>query len=102
MRLAKIIPTLSGQSLQVTADVFNFLNMLDKDWGINRETSGFEEANVLSLATSGPTYDTRGTANQDDDRAIYSIPTVFPPLRRAITVGSGSRWRIQLGGKYIF
>jgi outer membrane receptor protein involved in Fe transport len=100
MRLAKIIPTLSGQSLQVTADVFNFLNLLDRDWGVNRETSGFEEANVLTVATSGATYDTRGTATQADDRPRYSIPTVFPFQKRAI-VGS-SRWRIQLGGKYIF
>jgi outer membrane receptor for ferrienterochelin and colicin len=100
LRMGKVIPTMSGQSLQLTADVFNLANLLDKDWGINRETSGFEEANVLTLATSGATYDTRGTATQADDRGRYSVPTAFPPLRRAV-VGS-SRWRIQLGGKYIF
>jgi len=98
VRLTKVVPTLSGQSLQLTADVFNFLNLVNKEWGINRETSGFEGASLLTMSTTA--YDTRGTTTQADDRGVYTVPSVMPALRRAV-VGS-SRWRIQLGGKYIF
>lgn len=96
IRLGKVIQTLGGQSLQVTADVFNFLNLVDKNWGLVRETSGFEELNFLSMTG----YDTRGTASQADDRPRFSLPVVLP-FQRRVSVGS-SRWRIQLGGKYIF
>ena len=95
-RLAKVIPTLSGQNLQVTADVFNFLNLLDRDWGINRETAAFQQVNFLT----GTAYTTNGTATQSDDRWIYSVPTTMPAVRRVVV--NSSRWRIQLGGKYIF
>ncbi|HEX7025339.1 MAG TPA: TonB-dependent receptor, partial [Gemmatimonadales bacterium] len=98
LRLGKVIPTLSGQSLEVTADVFNFLNLLNRDWGINRETANFEQVTFLSMSTSA--YDTRGTATQADDRGVYSVPTALPALNRASV--NASRWRIQLGGKYIF
>ena len=96
LRLAKVIPTLSGQNLQVTADVFNFLNLLDRDWGINRETAAFQQVNFLT----GTAYTTNGTATQSDDRWIYSVPTTMPAVRRVVV--NSSRWRIQLGGKYIF
>ena len=99
LRLAKVIPTLSGQKLEVTADVFNFLNLVNKDWGITRETSFFEQVTTwLTMSTSQ--YDTRGTPTQSDDRGVYTVPTAMPALKRAV-VGS-SRWRIQLGGKYTF
>ena len=98
LRLAKVMPTLSGQSLQVTADVFNLANLLDKDWGINRSTSGFENLNFLGVSKTA--YDTRGTATQADDRGVYTVPAALPAFNR-VTVGS-SRWRIQVGGKYIF
>lgn len=100
IRLAKVIPTLSGQRLEVTADIFNFANLLQRKWGLVRETSPFEEANFLTLATSGATLDTRGTATLADDRPRLNVPTVLPVLDR-ITVGA-QRWRIQLGGKYTF
>jgi outer membrane receptor protein involved in Fe transport len=99
LRLAKVIPTLSGQKLEITADVFNFLNLVNKDWGITRETSFFEQVTTwLTMSTSQ--YDTRGTPTQSDDRGVYTVPTALPALNRAV-VGS-SRWRIQLGGKYTF
>jgi len=98
LRLAKVIPTMTGQSFQVTADIFNFLNLLDRDWGIDRSTAGFEQVSLLTMSTTA--YDTRGTAIQSDDRGVYTVPSVMPALRRA-SVGA-SRWRIQFGGKYIF
>ena len=83
LRLAKVIPTLSGQSLEVTADVFNFLNLVNKDWGINRETSFFEQVTTW-LTMSTTQYDTRGTATQSDDRGVYTVPaTAMPALNGA-------------------
>jgi hypothetical protein len=99
LRLAKIIPTMSGQRMEVTADVFNFLNLLNKNWGINRQTNNFEQVTNW-LTMSATAYDTRGTATQADDRGVYTVPATLPALNRAV-VGS-SRWRIQLGGKYTF
>jgi outer membrane receptor for ferrienterochelin and colicin len=98
LRLARAISTVSGQSLLITADVFNFLNLLDREWGVNRETPLVqpEFATLLTMAS----YDTRGTATQADDRGRYTVPSVLPAVNRVI-VGS-SRWRIQLGAKYIF
>jgi outer membrane receptor for ferrienterochelin and colicin len=102
LRLAKVVPTVGGQSFQVTADVFNFANLIKSSWGLYRETSTVEEANVLTAAStaSGGSYDTRGTATQADDRGRYAVPAVFPSIKR-ISV-TNPRWRIQLGGKYIF
>jgi hypothetical protein len=94
LRMAKIIPTMSGQSLQITADVFNFLNLLDRDWGLERSTSGFENLSAGWLTMSTTAYD---VAN---DRGVYTVPAALP-ARKRVQVGS-SRWRIQVGGKYIF
>jgi hypothetical protein len=80
LRLAKVMPALAGHSLQITGDVFNFLNLLNRDWGITRETSNFEQVtNWLTMSTTA--YDTRGTATQSDDRGVYAVPsqTSLPP-----------------------
>ncbi len=98
LRLARAMTTVSGQSLLITADVFNFLNLISRDWGVNRETPLVqpEFATLLTMAS----YDNRGTATQADDRGRYTVPSVLPAVNRVI-VGS-SRWRIQLGAKYLF
>ncbi len=88
VRLAKVIPTIRGQSLEVIADVFNLPNLLNDDWGVVRETSGFQDQTMLRL--SG--YD---TANQ---RGIYTLSL---PVRERVQVDA-SRWRLQLGVRYTF
>lgn len=100
VRFAKAI-ALNGQAFQITADVFNLANLLNKDWGLVRETAAFQQVNLLTMVSSGAVqYDTRGTATQSDDRGIYTVPGTMPALRR-VNVNS-SRWRLQLGGKYTF
>ncbi|MBX3147840.1 MAG: TonB-dependent receptor [Gemmatimonadales bacterium] len=97
VRVAKPIRTLSGQSLLLGVDFFNFLNLVNKNWGINRETAPFEQvSNFLTMAG----YDTRGTATQSDDRGVYTIPNTMPSRNRALV--NSSRWRIQVGAKYLF
>lgn len=91
VRLAKRINTFGSQALEVTWDTFNVLNLINSDWGLNRQTSGFEAATgVLNVAG----WDTAA------NRPRYSVPSTLPSRER-VSVGS-SRWRIQLGLKYVF
>ncbi|MGE0442690.1 MAG: TonB-dependent receptor [Gemmatimonadales bacterium] len=94
-RLAKYITVPGGNRMEISADIFNLLNLMNGDWGLQRETSGFEEFNFLRVVG----FD--GTAN----RPRYDLPKsggniVLPSLRRVQTFGS--RWKVQLGAKYNF
>jgi hypothetical protein len=96
LRLTKVLRTVSGQNLQITADIFNFLNLVNKNWGINRETNFFQQVSFLT----GSTYNTNNTATPIDDRWNYTVPATMPALRRALV--ESSRWRMQFGAKYVF
>lgn len=37
-RLTKVVPTRAGQSPELTADVYNVLNLLNRRWGHSRVT----------------------------------------------------------------
>lgn len=90
-RLVKVIPTVNGQSLELSADIFNLLHLVNWDWGVIRTTSGgpgFENENLLAAAG----YD---VVNQ---RGRYAL-NKRDPNRPNLTA---SRWQIQLGAKYIF
>jgi hypothetical protein len=90
-RLTKVIPTVGGQSIELSADIFNLLHLVNHDWGQVRTTSsgpGFENENLL-----------RQTAyNVALQRGVYALQTRLPN-RPNLT---SSRWQIQLGAKYIF
>ncbi len=95
MRIAKMFRTFSGQGMEITADVFNLLNLINSDWGLIRETNNFDQkSGVLSVAG----WDTRGTADPADDRPKYSVSSVLP-TRDRVSV-EASRWKIQMGVKY--
>ena len=82
-------------TLQFTADIFNFTNLLNKDWGQRRFASqNVQILNVVSQPSDlGPgeapvfLVNERGLENTDqlDDRGIQS-----------------SRWQMQFGLRYIF
>ena len=90
-RLVKVIPTINGQSLELSADIFNLPHLVKWNWGIFKSTSGgpgFENENML-----------RQTAyNTALQRGVYALNTRAPE-RPNLT---SSRWQIQLGAKYIF
>src|SRR5260370_37888238 len=50
MRITKGLPSVRGQHVELTADIFNFLHLINHDWGVIRQTSGFEEANLVNTA----------------------------------------------------
>src|SRR5256886_8735327 len=90
-RLSWAIPTVSGHTLEITADMLNVLNFINSGWGLLRQTgNGFEEQNLIQQ--NG--YD---AAN---GRGIYALSI---PTKNAVTVNSiGSRWVFQLGTRYTF
>jgi len=87
-RIQKLIPTFGGQTMILSLDVFNLLNMIDSDWGLVRTTSAFEGQSLVRLRG----WDTL------NDRGIYSLS--LPIVNRVDPIASV--WRIQLGGKYIW
>jgi hypothetical protein len=90
VRLSKVVPTISGQSLEITADMLNVLNYLNSRWGLTRVTGQNEETNLIRLAG----YD---NVNQ---RGIYALNL---PIKNQVTLNSlGSRWVFQLGARYAF
>lgn len=88
LRATKDFSTGAGQSLELTSDVYNVLNMLNQRWGQYRVTT--LDPGVPLLYLSG--YD---TANR---RGVYrgQLPG-FHQLQDL-----ASRWQMELGARYIF
>ena len=85
-RVAKTVGLPSGQSLELTMDVFNLLRLVGSDWGLFRSTTGFETATLLRQTGYDPA----------NNRPIYDLS--LPQRDRVQT--TSSRWQIQLGAKY--
>src|SRR2546426_2898305 len=88
-RLTKAFPTLSGQSLELSADVYNVLNLLNRRWGQSRFTVlNPPEAPMLELAG----YDAGA------GRGIYRIR--LPKLRQIRDLAS--RWQMEGSVRHVF
>jgi hypothetical protein len=91
------IPTLSGHSLILQVDVFNFLNLLNKDWG-----------SQLLGSTNSPTLVTRRTwvqptAGQPLKLASGAQPVFnFTPFTQFNRTNASSNYALQLQLKYTF
>ncbi len=88
-RVTKMIPTVNGQALEVSLDIFNLPNLLNSDWGVVRSTTGFENQPILN----GRGYDVAHDRNQ------YSLMNMSS--RNAVEAAN-SRYRWLLSGKYTF
>lgn len=88
VRLQKTVPTFNGQMMLLSMDIFNVLNLIDKDWGLIEQTTTFEGVPMLLLRGYDPLY----------NRGVYSLS--LPIVNRVDP--NASVWRIQLGGKYIW
>jgi len=89
-RLSKVVPTIHGQSVEITIDMLNVLNFINSSWGLVRQTSSFEEANLIRLAGYDPVA----------QRGVYTLNL---PVKNAVALNSlGSRWVFQLGARYAF
>ena len=84
-RLSTVIPTAKGQSIELMLDVFNVLNVLNGTWGVQRATEG-----TLILRMVG--YD------EVNQRGVYEFQTRDTQVWDV----EASRWRLQLGARYVF
>jgi hypothetical protein len=81
-RISRIFSLVRGQSLELMADLFNVLNLLDDDWGVRR---GIDNNRLLELVG----YD------HAHSRGIYRV---LPVDQEA---AEGTHWRFQLGARYV-
>lgn len=84
LRLAKSFKTYKTQAFTLSLDVFNFANLLNKDWGVN-----YNLGNQSLLFVSGFNQATQ----QYNYRVNENIGVVLP---------NGTPYQIQLGGRYSF
>jgi hypothetical protein len=89
LRLARRFPLAAGRELELTADLFNVLNVVDSEWGLPAQTEVGGEGHVVPLLQLVG-YD------EAHQRGMYRLV----PVRRFID--TGARWRLQLGGAVSF
>ena len=87
-RVTKALPTISGQSLELTADVYNVLNLINRQWGQSRVTTPEIRAPMLRLVG----YDASA------GRGIYRPQ--LPGLHQIQDLAS--RWQMELSVRYVF
>jgi hypothetical protein len=88
-RLAKTISLGGIQRMEIGVDVFNLPNLLNRGWGLVRETAGQQGVAVLSVDQ----WDVAA------NRPRYRLDSGALPPGRDIQVDA-SRWRIQVGMRY--
>jgi outer membrane receptor protein involved in Fe transport len=84
---------IKGQHLELQADIFNVLNLVNSDWGLFEQEANFENHPAQFLRAVG--YD---AAN---NRPIYSF-TEPSAVRSVVRTPTLSRWRVQVGARYVF
>ncbi len=93
MRISWISPNLKGQRIEVQWDIFNVLNLLNSSWGHLNQVATFETADSQFLRAVG--YDTVAR------RPIYAF-SAPPTITNTVYSPTQSRWRMQLGARYMF
>ena len=84
----------AGQSFELSWDIFNLPNLLDRDWGLYKQVTPFEDADILYTQGFDPT----------NHRFAYQYT---PTPKQVVTdFGTGvfepSVWRMQVGVHYAF
>lgn len=91
-RLAQNVSALRGQNAQITLDILNFGNLLNRNWGLSQFISN-QTDNLLSLGTGNTAADANGHRLY---RAFTARQDIFT------TSNLDSRYQIQLGLRYSF
>lgn len=89
VKVAQSLPSFGGQNLQLTMNVFNFLNLLSEEWGVNQFVSNQNNA-LLRTASTNPV----------DGRVLFRA--FGDGSREFNTSNLNSRYQIQLGVRYSF
>jgi hypothetical protein len=99
LRIMQDIPTIAGQSIQITFDILNVLNLLNSDWGWIRNTGINQTVNLVTFKgldkTVGPDYGKphyvwSGLPVNDGKADPFQPDNIL------------SRWQLQLGIRYNF
>ena len=88
-RIAKSFPTLHGQSFQVSLDIFNLPNLISSSWGLNKQTSSYEDDAILNLV-----------GQQPNGEGIYTMTGSINYVNAIVP--SYNRYRLELSGQYTF
>jgi outer membrane receptor protein involved in Fe transport len=100
-RFGATIPTVGSQGLELSLDLFNVLNFIDRDWGLYKQVSEFE---------NGPRFLNAVGFDAVNNRPVYTFAapaiietTVYGENPSGAQAGvNRSRWTMQLGAKYRF
>ena len=90
-RVSRVFGVSAGQSVELIADVFNLLNLLDADWGVQRAVPIGQpqgQPQLLQLVGWDPVR----------ERGIYHV---LSPDRR-FRDDPATRWRMQFGARWTF
>ena len=79
-------------TLQASLDIFNFTNLLNKDWGKRRFNPNFGEVRPLTTVTGGPEPSFTFDASRFEDGVDEILDNGL----------ASSRWQMQVGLRYIF
>jgi outer membrane receptor for ferrienterochelin and colicin len=86
-------------TLRFTLDIFNFGNLLNKNWGISRITNRTALLNFKRIET---------TPGLNAGKPVYSFPYLDAANQIPLTssfqnsTGQSSRWQMQIGVRYLF
>ncbi|HEX6104743.1 MAG TPA: hypothetical protein VFZ26_04125, partial [Gemmatimonadales bacterium] len=89
VRLSKAVPTRAGQSMELTVDLYNLLNLFSRKWGQYRVTFS-NNPSVPMLRLAG--YDAGA------GRGVYQLAL---PARNEVQ-DLESRWQAEIGVRYVF
>ena len=87
-----------NNTLRFTMDIFNFTNLLNRNWGIFKTTNRTALLNFLRMETAGP----------NAGKPVFNFPYLDAANRIPLSstfqnsTGQGSRFQVQMGVRYIF
>src|SRR6185503_16182050 len=96
LSLRQRLPSIRGQEVALTLDIFDFGNLVNKNWGKFRSSPLSTNSNVPLVTHVG--YSTTST------QTAVPIVTFTPPNGGEYTIGTSATqfWRTQLAVRYSF
>lgn len=92
------LPQVAGQRLTLQADVFNFLNFLDRDWG----KAKFANANTLTPGTNPQVNLLEHVAQAGTVPVVRFNPGLTPATQFQALTGAANFWQAQFTLRYAF
>lgn len=92
------LPQRDGRThtLRFSFNIANFLNLLNKDWGIHKQTTiGNQQYQFLTIPRNG------NPSSSNDYKLTYTMNKTVTETYKD-NIGTSSRWQMQFGIKYIF